>query len=157
VEVGVGLLGYGTVGAAVDRLLSDNADDIERATGLRLKVVRALVRDVDKERMHLAADGVLTTDFSTIRDDPEIGVVAELMGGIEPAREHVLALLARRQARRSPRTSSSSRSTARSCSPPLRRRGSSCASRRACAPRSRSSRCSARRSSSPGCTACSGS
>jgi homoserine dehydrogenase len=59
-----------------------------------LKVVRALVRDVGKERTHPAGDGVLTTDFSAIRDDPEIGVVAELMGGIEPAREHVLALLA---------------------------------------------------------------
>ena len=47
VEVGVGLLGYGTVGAAVDRLLVENADDIERATGHRLRVVRALVRDLD--------------------------------------------------------------------------------------------------------------
>jgi homoserine dehydrogenase len=94
VEVGVGLLGYGTVGAAVDRLLSDNADDIERATGFRLKVARALVRDVGKERSHAAERGVLTTDFSAIRDDPAIGVVAELMGGIEPARDHVLGLLA---------------------------------------------------------------
>ena len=57
-------------------------------------MVRALVRDVGKERAHAAGDGVLTADFSAIRDDPEIGVVAELMGGIEPAREHVLALLA---------------------------------------------------------------
>ena len=57
-------------------------------------MVRALVRDVTKARAHPAGDGVLTTDFSAIRDDPEIGVVAELMGGIEPAREHVPALLA---------------------------------------------------------------
>ena len=49
-EVGVGLLGYGTVGAAVHRLLVENAEDIERATGHRLRVVRALVRDLDKER-----------------------------------------------------------------------------------------------------------
>ena len=57
-------------------------------------MVRALVRDVRKGRTLSAGDGVLTTDFSAICDDPEIGVVAELMGGIEPAREHVLALLA---------------------------------------------------------------
>jgi len=52
------------------------------------------VRDVDKDRQSAPADGVLTTHFATIRDDPSIGVVAELMGGIEPARTHVLELLA---------------------------------------------------------------
>ena len=92
--VGVGLLGYGTVGAAVDRLLVENAEDIERATGLRLRVVSSLVRDVRKERAFTPAPGVLTEDLATIRDDPSIGVVAELMGGIEPARTHVLELLA---------------------------------------------------------------
>jgi homoserine dehydrogenase len=94
VEVGVGLLGYGTVGAAVDRLLVENAEDIERATGLRLRVVRALVRDPAKERASSAPDGVLTTEFAAIRDDPTIGVVGELMGGIDPARGYVLDLLA---------------------------------------------------------------
>ena len=46
----IGLLGYGTVGSAVNRLLVEGADDIERATGHRLRVVRALVRDPAKER-----------------------------------------------------------------------------------------------------------
>jgi homoserine dehydrogenase len=45
VDVPVALLGYGTVGLAVRRLLEEGADDIERATGHRLRVVRALVRD----------------------------------------------------------------------------------------------------------------
>ena len=75
-------------------MLVENAEDIERATGLRLRVVRALVRDADRDRPAAPADGVLTTDFAAIRDDPSIGVVAELMGGIEPARTHVLELLA---------------------------------------------------------------
>jgi len=75
-------------------LLVENAEDSERATGLRLRVVRALVRDADRDRPAAPADGVLTTDFAAIRDDPSIGVVAELMGGIEPARTHVLELLA---------------------------------------------------------------
>ena len=55
--------------------------------------MRALVRDPAKERASSPADGVLTTDFAAIRDDPSIGVVAELMGGIDPARTHVLGLL----------------------------------------------------------------
>jgi homoserine dehydrogenase len=92
-EVGVGLLGYGTVGAAVNRLLVENADDIERATGHRLRVVRALVRDPARERSFDPGGDVLTTDFAAIRDDPEIVVVAEVMGGLDPAGSHVVELL----------------------------------------------------------------
>jgi homoserine dehydrogenase len=85
VDVGVALLGYGTVGASVSRMLAESGDEIERATGHRLRVVRALVRDPQKERPFPADDGVLTTDFAAIRDDPSIDVVAEVMGGLEPA------------------------------------------------------------------------
>ena len=93
VDVPVALLGYGNVGSAVARLLAESADDIERATGHRLRIVRALVRDPERERGHLPENGVLTTDFASIRDDPEIALVAELMGGLEPAGEYVLDLL----------------------------------------------------------------
>ena len=83
------------------------------------------------------ADGVLTTDFAAIRDDPSIGVVAELMGGIEPAARARARAPRGRASPSSPRTSSSSPSTAPSSSPPRRTRASSSASRRACARRSR--------------------
>jgi homoserine dehydrogenase len=93
VDVPVALLGYGTVGCAVARLLADSAEDIERATGHRLRLVRALVRDVDKEREFQPDDGVLTTDFAVIRDDESIAVVAEVMGGVTPTGDHILELL----------------------------------------------------------------
>jgi homoserine dehydrogenase len=93
VDVGVALLGYGTVGASVSRMLAESGDEIERATGHRLRVVRALVRDAAKERSFPAGDGVLTTDFASIRDDPSINVVAEVMGGLEPAGGYVRELL----------------------------------------------------------------
>jgi len=93
VDVPVALLGYGAVGAAVHRLLEDGADDIERATGHRLRVVRALVRDPARRRDSLSTEGVLTTDFAAIRDDPAIAVVAEVMGGTEPTADYVLELL----------------------------------------------------------------
>src|SRR6476646_7430248 len=93
VDVPVALLGYGTVGAAVNRLLTDSADDIERATGHRIRLVKALVRDLAKERDHPPAGGVLTTDFSEIANDPSIKVVAEVMGGVDPAGGYVLDLL----------------------------------------------------------------
>jgi homoserine dehydrogenase len=74
-------------------MLAESGDEIERATGHRLRVVRALVRDPAKERSFPAADGVLTTDFASIRDDPSINVVAEVMGGLEPAGGYVRELL----------------------------------------------------------------
>jgi homoserine dehydrogenase len=93
VDVGVGLLGYGTVGAAVARMLSESGDEIERATGHRLRVVRALVRDPRKERSFAPADGVLTDDFASLRQDPAIDVIAEVMGGLDPAGSYVRELL----------------------------------------------------------------
>jgi homoserine dehydrogenase len=93
VDVPVALLGYGTVGSAVNRLLVENAEEIERATGHRLRVVRALVRDPAAERSFLPDPSILTTDFRTIADDAGIGLVAEVMGGVEAAGPYVLELL----------------------------------------------------------------
>ena len=93
VDVPVALLGYGTVGSAVDRLLREQAEDIERATGHRLRVVKALVRNAENEREPPAGPGILTTDFGDLTRDPSIALIAEVMGGIEPAGAHVLSLL----------------------------------------------------------------
>ena len=95
VDVGVGLLGYGTVGSAVNRLLVDSADEIERATGHRLRVIKALVRDGGKERDFPPAGGVLTENAGDILDDPSISIVAEVMGGLDPTGELVLDALRR--------------------------------------------------------------
>jgi homoserine dehydrogenase len=93
VDVPVALLGYGTVGSAVNRLVVESGDDIERATGHRLRVVRALVRDLGRERAFAPDPGVLTTDFGAIRDDSSVAIVAEVMGGLEPTGDYVLELL----------------------------------------------------------------
>jgi homoserine dehydrogenase len=93
VDVPVALLGYGTVGAAVHRLLEEQGDEIERATGHRLRVVRALVRDTSKERSAPPPAGVLTDDWAAIRDDSSLQLVAEVMGGVEPAGSFVHELL----------------------------------------------------------------
>ncbi len=95
VDVPVALLGYGTVGSAVNRLLNEQADDIERATGHRLRVVKALVRTLDKERGFPPDGGVLTTDVAELLDDPGIAIVAEVMGGVEETGDHVLEFLRR--------------------------------------------------------------
>jgi homoserine dehydrogenase len=93
-EVQIGLLGYGCVGSAVDRLLHEQADAIEQTTGLRLRVTRALVRDLGKPRAFSPRPGVLTTEFAEIADDPSIRIVAEVMGGLAPTEHYVRTLLA---------------------------------------------------------------
>src|SRR5438270_7961330 len=95
VDVPVALLGYGTVGSAVNRLLNESAEDIERATGHRLRVVKALVRDPAKERGFPPTGIELTTDIRDVAEDDSIAIVGEVMGGVSPTGDYVLELLRR--------------------------------------------------------------
>jgi homoserine dehydrogenase len=91
--VRVGMLGCGTVGAAVVRLLHDHAEDIALRAGVRVEVVKVAVRDPDRDRgVPLGADA-FTTDGTEVTDDPEIDVVVEVLGGIEPAKGLLLRAL----------------------------------------------------------------
>ena len=92
--IGIGLLGYGTVGSAVDRLLQARQEDVTRVVGAPVEVRRALVRDASAPRASNPRVGLLTSDFAEIRDDPSITVVAEVMGGVEPTRSWMLELFA---------------------------------------------------------------
>ena len=92
--IGIGLLGYGTVGSAVDRLLQARQEDVTRVVGAPVEVRRALVRDASTPRASNPRAGLLTSDFAEIRDDPSITVVAEVMGGVEPTRSWMLELFA---------------------------------------------------------------
>ena len=92
--IGIGLLGYGTVGSAVDRLLQARQEDVTRVVGAPVEVRRALVRDASAPRDSNPRAGLLTSDFAQIRDDPSITVVAEVMGGVEPTRGWMLELFA---------------------------------------------------------------
>lgn len=91
--VRVGVLGCGNVGAALVELVRTRADDIADRTGLRLEVVRVAVRSTTKERGIDLPDGLLTHDAAELVMDPGIDVVVEVIGGIEPARELILAAL----------------------------------------------------------------
>ncbi|HZM38672.1 MAG TPA: homoserine dehydrogenase [Acidimicrobiales bacterium] len=91
--VRVGLLGCGNVGAPLVELIDRRRDDIAQRTGLRLEVTRVAVRSLAKERPVELAEGVLTLDAAGLVVDPDIDIVVEVIGGIEPARELILAAL----------------------------------------------------------------
>jgi homoserine dehydrogenase len=92
-EIAIGLLGAGNVGAGVLSILARTAPEIEGRLGARVQVRRALVRDLGKSRPPDVDPAILTTDPRAVIEDPQIQIVVELMGGIEPAREWVLAAL----------------------------------------------------------------
>ena len=89
----IGLLGLGTVGRGVYRLLTDNAENIQHKTGARLQTARILVRDPHKERGLKINQEILTGNYTDIVDDPEIGIVVEVMGGVHPALDYTLQAL----------------------------------------------------------------
>jgi homoserine dehydrogenase len=91
--VRVGMLGAGTVGAGVIRLLRERAEEIADRAGCRIEVVRVAVRDIGRDR-GVPDPGVLTSDGETVVSDPSVDVVCELVGGIEPARSLILRALA---------------------------------------------------------------
>ena len=93
-RLGVGLLGIGTVGGGVARLLEEGAGRIARRSGCRLELRRAAVRDLGKARSITLPPGRLVTDPRKVIDDPEIAIVVEAMGGTHPALELVLDALA---------------------------------------------------------------
>lgn len=88
----IGLLGLGTVGAGVARLLRDNFEIINLKTGLNLEVARVLVRDASRARPGLP-HLTLTENPRDILDDPSIKIVVEMMGGVEPARSLMVEAL----------------------------------------------------------------
>jgi homoserine dehydrogenase len=85
----VGLLGLGNVGSGTFRALEENREAIERKVGARLVVSKICVLHPEKPRTIAFDRALLTTNASEIIDDPEIDIVAELMGGLEPARSYI--------------------------------------------------------------------
>jgi len=89
----VGLLGFGTIGGGVAKILLEKADQIERTNGKRIELVKICDKDLTSDRGVTIPPGVLTDNISEIMDDSEISIVIELFGGIEPARTFVLRAL----------------------------------------------------------------
>ena len=88
-KIKLGLLGGGTVGTGVIKVLQDNYHNIKEKIGCDIEVSKVLVRNVEKHRA-LADMVTLTTNADDILEDKEIDIVVELLGGIHPALEYML-------------------------------------------------------------------
>src|SRR5512134_2707196 len=91
----VGLLGLGTVGRGTFEVLKRNQHEITRRAGRGIEIVAIAVRDVKKARDAIGSALPITSNPDDIIRNPDIDIVAELIGGYEPARDLVLDAIAR--------------------------------------------------------------
>lgn len=91
--INIGILGLGTVGTGVIQILQQNAEDIQTRTESKIRVKKVLVRDLTAPRQ-ISGDFEMTDNAEDILSDPEIDIVVEVIGGIEPARTYILKALA---------------------------------------------------------------
>jgi homoserine dehydrogenase len=93
-RVAVGLLGLGTVGSGVARLLTEANGRIARRSGKQIVLKWALVRDTAQTRNVPLEREHIVSDWAIVRDDPDVAIVVELIGGIDPTLQIVLEALA---------------------------------------------------------------
>ncbi len=89
----IAIVGLGTVGTGVARLLVEHRERIARHAGHPLVLAQAVVRDASKVRDIKLADGIVSSDLKRVTGDPDIKVAALLVGGLEPARTIAMSLL----------------------------------------------------------------
>ncbi len=93
-KTNIAIVGLGTVGSGVARLLLDHGDRTARHAGRTMWLRKAVVRDIEKAKQRMTLpDGVLTDSLDDVINDEEITVVAQLIGGLEPARTIMLKLM----------------------------------------------------------------
>src|SRR5262249_9713552 len=88
-SVRVGLLGCGTVGGGVVRLLHENAEYVAQSVGAPVEIARVLVRDTAKNRVAILDRALLTADPEALLGDSTIDIFVEVLGGVDPARGYV--------------------------------------------------------------------
>ena len=89
-KIQVGLLGFGTVGTGVVKILLENREVIESRLGATLALKWIADLDLERDREVVVDTGLLTTDSEMVIDDPEVDIVVELIGGYEPAKSFIL-------------------------------------------------------------------
>ncbi|HLN26468.1 MAG TPA: homoserine dehydrogenase [Gemmataceae bacterium] len=91
--LGIALIGCGTVGSGVARLLLEQPERLAERAGRRLALRRVIVRNPDKPRLFAVPRELISTDLGSVLTDPTIQVAVEVVGGVEWARQAVQELL----------------------------------------------------------------
>ena len=89
-KINVGIIGFGTVGTGLLSVLLKNRAEIRNKVGSRVEVVKIADLDTQTVRPVKFDKSILTSDVGEVLDNPEIDIVAELIGGVHPAKEFIL-------------------------------------------------------------------
>lgn len=89
-EISIGLLGLGTVGSGVVKIIESHQDKLMHQVGCPVKVRKILVKNIEKHCANGVEASILTTDVYDILNDPDIDIVVEVMGGVEQTRNYLL-------------------------------------------------------------------
>ncbi|AGX06042.1 homoserine dehydrogenase [Bacillus sp. NRRL B-14911] len=95
--ISVGLLGLGTVGSGVVKIIKNHQDKLMHQVGCPVEVKKVLVQDLNKQREVDIEASLLTGSPEEIIDNPDIDIIIEVMGGIEDTRKHLLKALANKK------------------------------------------------------------
>jgi len=91
--ISIGLLGLGTVGSGVVKIIERNQDKLIHQIGCPVRIKKILVKNMNKERDVSVAEGMLTLNPADVLHDPEIDVIIEVMGGIDETKDYLLDAL----------------------------------------------------------------
>jgi len=92
-SISVGLLGLGTVGSGVVKIIENHQDKLSHQVGCPVEVKKVVVKDIDKKRDVEISEDKLTTNVEDVLHNAEIDVVIEVMGGVEETRDYILTAL----------------------------------------------------------------
>jgi len=96
-EIFLGLIGFGTIGTGIVKLLQDNDELIEKRLGAKLTLKKIVDIDIDTPRSVSVDRNLLTTDINEILEDPQISIVIELMGGYDDAKSFILKAMKKKK------------------------------------------------------------
>lgn len=88
-EISIGLLGLGTVGEGVAKILHQHQQDLRHKLGAEAAIKKVLIKNRNKERMAVLDPAVFTTDIDEILNDSSLDIIVEVMGGIDGAKEAI--------------------------------------------------------------------
>ncbi|MEK9940465.1 MAG: homoserine dehydrogenase, partial [Methylotenera sp.] len=93
----VGILGLGTVGGGTYKVLTRNAAEITRRSGVQIKVVQVADRNIEHAKANVAAEVPVTDDAFVVVNNPAVDVVVELIGGYTLSKDLVLKAIANKK------------------------------------------------------------
>ncbi|MEW9109358.1 MAG: homoserine dehydrogenase [Cytobacillus gottheilii] len=95
--ISIGLLGLGTVGSGVVKIIKNHQDKLMHQVGCPVSIKKILVKDVHKQRGVEVDSSLITTDPGEVINDADIDVIIEVMGGVEETKEYLLTALKNRK------------------------------------------------------------